>query len=160
MTTEVQCTWRGTEIGPVVYASAVGCSLPVDHDGPHVVDGVGYITPDSRLPSGGLHPDELIVDEVSGLTPSVEWTARDMPDEHPLFRHGGSVGSVTVDSLLRSPARPRARTVAGQRAAFDALFPPQPAATGWKRARQWLGDRVSNARTRLALTIAPWLEIR
>jgi hypothetical protein len=42
----------------------------------------------------------------------------------------------------------------------DELFPPQPPATGWKLARQTVGDWVSNARTRLALWIAPWLEIR
>lgn len=73
---------------------------------------------------------------------------------------GGDGATPTLDSLLRSTAPHRVAAMAAQREAFDALFPPQPPATGWRRVRQSLGDAVSNARTRVALTIAPWLEIR
>lgn len=60
----------------------------------------------------------------------------------------------------RSDVAQRIAKIAGERLLLDALLPPQPPVTGWKRVRQSVGDAVSNARTRLALTIAPWLEIR
>lgn len=72
-------------------------------------------------------------------------------------RPGGRL--LTLGDLIvpGSPADRRAQQIKAQ---LETMFPPQPPPTGWKRVRQSVGDAVSNARTRLALTIAPWLEIR